>query len=176
MVLEKTPESPLDSKEIKPINFKGNQPWTFIGRIHAETEAPALWSSDVNRRLIGKVPDAGKDQRQKEKRASEDEMAGRHHWCNEHELGQTPGDGEGQWGLLCCSPWGHKESDVTGQLNNINIQFSNKECMIGERLLHPSASYSLKRTLGASVITPLAFLLWGWLFLRQRFLATSEYL
>ena len=72
-------------------------------------------------RLIGKVPDAGKDQGQKEKRASEDEMAGWHHQCNEHELGQTPGDGEEQRSLACCSPWGHKELDTTGRLNN-NIQ------------------------------------------------------
>ena len=69
--------------------------------------------------LIGKVPDAGKDW-EKEKRASEDEMAGRHHWYNEHELGQTPGDGEGQGGLSCCSPWGCKKLNTTGQLNNNN--------------------------------------------------------
>ena len=56
---------------------------------------------------------------------SEDEMTGWHHRCNEHELGQTPGGGEGQGGLVCCSPWGHKESDTTGQLNNnemMNVQ------------------------------------------------------
>ena len=79
MVLEKTPESPLDSKEIKLINLKGDQPCIFTGRTGADAEAPIFWSSDVNRQLIGKVPDAGKDQGQKEKRASEDEMAGRHH-------------------------------------------------------------------------------------------------
>ena len=89
MVLEKTPESSLDSKELKLVNLKGNQAWILIGRTDAEVEAPVFWSSDVNRWLIGKVPDAGKDWRQ-EKRASEDEMAGKHHWCNEHELGQTP--------------------------------------------------------------------------------------
>ena len=59
-----------------------------------------------------KSPDAGKDWGQKEKGASEDEMAGRHHQCNKHELGQTPGDGEGQGGLACYSPWSHKESDT----------------------------------------------------------------
>ena len=56
---------------------------------------------------------------------SEDEMTGWHHRCNEHELGQTPGGGEGQGGLVCCSPWGHKKSDTTGQLNNnemMNVQ------------------------------------------------------
>ena len=95
MVLEKTPESPLDSKEIKPVNLNGDQPWIFTGRTDAEAEAPVFWSCDVNRWLTGKVPDAGKDQGQKEKRVSENEMAGQHHWCNEHELGQTLGDGEG---------------------------------------------------------------------------------
>ena len=74
---------------IKPVNLKGDQPWILIGMTDAEAEAPGFWSSDVNRRLIGKVPDAGKDWWQKEKRASKDEMAGWHHWCNGHELGHT---------------------------------------------------------------------------------------
>ena len=112
---EKTPESSLDCKEIKPVNLKGDQPWVFTGRTDAE--APVFWSSDEKRQLFGKVSDAGKDWGQK-KRASEDEMAGRHHQCNEHELGQTPGDGEGQGGLVCCSPRGHEESEMTEQLNN----------------------------------------------------------
>ena len=60
-------------------------------------------------------------------RASEDEKARQHHWCREHELGQTLGDGKGQEGLVCCSPWGHKELDTTGQLNNKNIQIVEKE-------------------------------------------------
>ena len=59
--------------------------------------------------------------RAEEKTVSEDEMAGQHHGCNEHELRQTPGDCEGQGGLACCSPWGCKESDTTGQLGNISI-------------------------------------------------------
>ena len=71
-------------------------------------------------RPIGKVPDAGKDQGQKEKRPSEDEMAGWHHQCNEHELGQTLVDSEGQGGLVCCCSWGCKGSDMTGQLKNTN--------------------------------------------------------
>ena len=118
--MEKTPESPLDSKEIKPVNLKGNQPWIFTGSTDAEAEAPVFWSSDANRRLIGKVPDAGKDWEQQEKRASEDEMAGWHQRCNERELGQTPGDDEGQGGLAGCSPWGRKESNTTGLLKNKN--------------------------------------------------------
>ena len=85
----------------------------LIGRTTAEAETPVLWSSDANSQLIGKVPDSGKDQGQKEKRASELEMAGWHHQCNGHELGQTLGDGEGQRCLVCCSPGGHKESDMT---------------------------------------------------------------
>ena len=67
---------------------------------------------------LEQVPDPGKDCRQKEKRASEDEMAGWHHGCNGHELGPTSRDGEGKRGLACCSPWDHKESDMTGWLNN----------------------------------------------------------
>ena len=115
-MLEKTPESPLDIKEIKAVNLKGDQLWIFTGR--TEAEAPVFWLSDENRGFIGKVPDAGKDRGQKKKKASEDETAGQHHRCHEHKLGQTPGNGEGQGDLACCSPWGCKESDTTGQLNN----------------------------------------------------------
>ena len=118
VVLRKSPESTLDSKDFKPVNIKGDKLWIFTGRTDADAIAPGFWSSDVNRWLIGKVPDAEKDQGQKQKRASEHEMAGRHHQCNEHELGKTPEDSEGQEGLACCSPWGYKESDMTGWVNN----------------------------------------------------------
>ena len=74
MVLEKTLESPLDCKEIKPVNPKGNQPWTFIERADAEAEAPILWPHNVKSQLIGKDPDAGKDWRPKDKGVAEDEM------------------------------------------------------------------------------------------------------
>ena len=94
VVLEKTFESPLDCKEIKPINPKVNQFWIFIGRTDAESEAPILWPSDT--RLIGKDPDAGKDWRREEKGITEDKMVGWHHVLNGHEFEQTPGDGEGQ--------------------------------------------------------------------------------
>ena len=100
VVLEKTPECPLDSKQIKPVNRKGNQPWIHDRRTDVEAETPVFWSSDVNRWLIGKVPDAGKDWGQKEK-VSEDEMVGWHHRCNGHELGQISGDGgTGRPGVL----------------------------------------------------------------------------
>ena len=118
VMLEKTPENPLDNKEIKPVNLKGNQPWIHIGRTGAE--APVFWSSDANSWLIGKVPDARKDWGQK-KRGTEDEMLGWHHQCNGHELGQTSGDGEGQRGLASCRPWCGKELDTTEQLNNNKV-------------------------------------------------------
>ena len=115
--VEKTLEGPLDSK-IKPINPKGNQPWIFIGKTDAKAEAPILWLLDAKSQLIGKAPDAGKDWRQEEKGVTEDEMVGRHHQLNGHEVGQTPRAGRGQESLVCCSPWGRKESDTTWQLNN----------------------------------------------------------
>ena len=118
MILEKTPESPLDRKEIKAVNLKGNKSWIVIGRTDAEAETPVFWSSDANSWLIRKVPDAGKDWGQKEKRALEHGMTGWHHQCNGYELGQTFGDGEVLGGLVCCTLWGHKESDMTRQLNN----------------------------------------------------------
>ena len=86
VVLEKTPESPLDCKEIKPIHPKGNQSWIFIGRTDTEAEAPILWPPDVKNWLIGKDPNAGKDWRQEEKGTTEDEMVGWHHRRDGHEF------------------------------------------------------------------------------------------
>ena len=113
VVLEKTPESPLDLKEIKSVNPKGNQPWIFIGRADAEAEVPILWLPDAKNWLIGKDSDAGSDWGQEEKEMTEDEMVWCHHWLNGHEFEQTPGDSEGQGSLACCSPRGHRESDMT---------------------------------------------------------------
>ena len=121
VVLEKTLESPLDSKEGKPVNLKGNQPWIFIGRTNADTEAPIFWLHDAKSWLIGKDPDAEKDWEQEEKGATEDEMIGRHHWLNGREFEQTLGDGEGQGSLVCCSPWSCEESDTTEWLNNSGV-------------------------------------------------------
>ena len=117
VVLEKTLESPLDYKEIKPVHPKGNQSWIFIGRTHAKTEAPILWPPDVKNWLIGKDPNAGQDWRQEEKGMIEDKMVGWYHWLDGHEFEQAPGVGGGQGSLACCSPWGHKESDMTERLN-----------------------------------------------------------
>ena len=75
VVLEKSLESPLDNKDIKPVNPKGNQPWIFIGRTDTEAEAPILWLPDAKSQLIGKDPDGGKDWGQEEKEATKDEMA-----------------------------------------------------------------------------------------------------
>ena len=123
VVLKKTPESPLDNTKLKLVNFKGSQPWILVWRTDAEAEIPVFWSLDVDSQLTEKVRDAGEDWEQKEKKASKDEMAKWHHWCNAHELGQTWGDGEGQRGLVCCSPWAHKESNTPGWLNNNNPVF-----------------------------------------------------
>ena len=93
VVLEKTPESPLDYKEIQSVHPKGDQSWVFIGRTDTEAETPILWLPDVKNRLIGKDPDAGKHWRQEEKGMTEDEMVGWHHWCDGHEFEQAPGVG-----------------------------------------------------------------------------------
>ena len=105
VVLEKTPESPLDSKEIKPVNPKGSQLWILIGKTNAEAETPILWPLDVKSQLIGKDPDAGKEWGREEKGVTEDEMVGWHHRLSGHEFKHTLGDGEGQGSLACLGPW-----------------------------------------------------------------------
>ena len=126
VVLEKTLfECPLNCKEIKTVNPKGNQSWIFIGRIDAEVETPILWPPDVKNWLIGKDPVAGQDWRQKEKGTTEDEMVGWHHWFDRHEFEQASKVGDGQGSLVYCGPWGWQESDMNEQLNltelNLNI-------------------------------------------------------
>ena len=133
MVLEKTLESPLNSKEIKSVNPKGNQPWIFIGRTDAEVEAPILGPPDVKSQLTRKDLHAGKDGGQEEKEGWQ-----RMRWLDGFtdsmdmsfsKLWEIVKDGEGQWrtvkdseeqgSLVCCSPWGCcKESDMTEWLNN----------------------------------------------------------
>ena len=117
VMLEKTLESPLDSKEIQPAHPKGDQPWVFIGRTDVEAETPILWPPDVKSWLIWKDPDAGKDWGQEERGTTEDEMVGWHHRLEGHGFGWTLGVGDGQEGLACCGSWGLKESDTTEQLN-----------------------------------------------------------
>ena len=115
VVLEKTLESPLGCKEIKPVNPKGNYSWIFIGRTEAET--PIIWPPDVENLLIGKDPDAGKYWRWEEKGTTEAKMVGWHHWLNGYEFEQALGAGDGQGSLACCSPWDLKELDMIEHLN-----------------------------------------------------------
>ena len=120
VVLEKTPAVPLGSKEIRPVNLKGDQLWIFTGKTDAEAEAPVFWSSDVNSQLSGKAPDAGKDRAEGEKgdRGWVGWTASPMKWT---WIWVNSGHGEGQGGLACCSSGGHRESDTIGQLNNNNI-------------------------------------------------------
>ena len=117
MVLEKTLESSLDSKEIQQVHPKGNQSWVFIGRTDAEAETSILWPPDVKNWLTWKDPDAGNNWRWEEKGTTEDEMVGWHHRLNGHQFEQAPGVGDGQGRLVYCSTWDCKESDMTEQLN-----------------------------------------------------------
>ena len=117
VVLEKTLESLLDSKEIQPVHPKGNQSWIFIGRTDVEAETPIFWPPDAKNWLIWKDPDAGKDWRWEEKGPTEDETVGWHHQLDGHESEQALGVGDGQGSLVCCNPWGRKESDMTERLN-----------------------------------------------------------
>ena len=117
MELEKTLESPLHCMEIQPVHAKEDQSWVFIERTDVEAETPVLWPPDAKSWLIWKDPDAEKDWRQEEKGMTEDGMVGWYHWLNGHGFGWTPGVGDGQGGLMCFGPWGHKESDTTEPLN-----------------------------------------------------------
>ena len=117
VVLEKTPETPLDCKEIQPVNPKGNQSWIFIGKTDAEAETPVLWPPHAKSGLIGKDCDAGRDWGQEEKGMTEDEMAGWYHGLDGRESEWTLGDGDGQGGVACCNSWGRKELDTTERLN-----------------------------------------------------------
>ena len=121
-VLEETLESPLDCKEITPVNVNENQSSIFIERTDFEAETPILGPLDAKNWLLGKYPDAGKDWRQ-EKGMTEDEMVGWHHQLDGHEFEQAPGVGDGQGSLVCCSPWGCKELDTTEWLNWTDIAF-----------------------------------------------------
>ena len=107
----------MDCKEIKAVSPNGNQSWICSGKTDAEAEAPVLWPPDAKNWFIGKGPDAGEDWRQEEKGTTDDEMVGWHHWLDGQEFEQALGVGDGQGSLMCSSPWGHKESDMTERLN-----------------------------------------------------------
>ena len=119
MVLEKTLDSPLDGKELKLVNPKGNQPWMCIGKTDAEIEAPILWPLDVKSLLIGKDPNAGKDWREEEKGTTEGRMARWHHQLNGAEFEQALGNGDGQGSLI---------SEVHGVLNSWTLLYDWTTC------------------------------------------------
>ena len=124
VVLEKTLENPLDSKEVPPVHPKGNQSWIFIGWTDAEAETPIPWPPHAKDWLIWKDPDAGKDLSHKGKSATEDKMVGWHHQLDGHEPEQTLGVGGGQGSLVCCSSWSCKEADTTEWLNSNNVKIN----------------------------------------------------
>ena len=98
--------------------------WTMAYTMY-KAETPILWPPHAKSWLIVKDPEPGRDWGQEEKGTTEDEMAGRHHRLDAHEFGWTPGVGDGQGGLACCDPWGHKESDTTERLNWTELNFIN---------------------------------------------------
>ena len=154
VVLEKTFESPLDCKEIKPVNPEGNQSWVFIGRTGAEAAAPIFWPPDVKNWLIGKDPDAGKDWRQGEKGMTEDEMVGWHHQLDGHEVEQAPGVGDGQRRLV----HGVAELDTTElnwtDLHTLVIYVYPLSSILCECLKDPACCCSLVAQSCATVWTP----------------------
>ena len=99
----------------------------FIGRTDDEAEAPIIWPPDAKSWLIRKDPEAGKEWRQEEKGMTEDEMVGWHHQLDGYEFEQALGVGDGQGSLVCCSPWGHKESDMTKWLNWTELNNQNQQ-------------------------------------------------
>ena len=146
MVLEKTLESPLDCKDIQLVHSKGDQSWVFIGRTDVKTETPILWLPNVKSWLIWKDPDAGKYWGKEEKGTTEDEMVGWHHRLDGHGFWWSPGVGDGQGGLACCSSWGRKESETTEWLNWTEMYLGKKhkrfppvKCELGFlKYLYPS--------------------------------------
>ena len=110
-------DSWISCKEIQPVHSEGDQSWDFFGRNNAKAEAPVLWPPHAKSWLIGKDSDAGRDWGQEEKGTTKDEVAGWHHGLDGCESEWTPGDGDGQGGLLCCDSWGRKELDTTERLN-----------------------------------------------------------
>ena len=136
-------DSPLNCKEIKPVNPKGNQSWIFIGRTDAEAKNPILWPPDAKHWLFGKDPNTGKDWRQEDKGMTEEKMVGWHHQLDGYETEQALGVRVGQGSLACCSPWGHTESDRTAQLNNNSNNGVCSNSCPSIRWFHPTISSSV---------------------------------
>ena len=137
-MLEKTLESPLDYKEIKPVNPKENQPWIFTGRTDDEAEAPILWPPDGKGWLTGKRPWCCGRLRAGEEGMTEDETAWWHHWFNGYEFTEAVKDS-----LVCCSPGCHKESDKTEQLNKANKSWDSLSNKINKVVLGYNWKYNI---------------------------------
>ena len=148
VVLEKTPESPLDYK-IKPVNPKGNQLWIFIGKTDVEAETPILLPRDVKNWLFWKDPDAGKDWRQEQTGTTEDEIAEWHHRLPGHEFEQALRVGDGQGSLACCRPWVLKESDMIWRLNWTEVEYAAYRTLKLQHLDHENVAkiYYVKQNL-----------------------------
>ena len=162
VVLEKTLESSLGCNEIQPVHPKGNQSWISIGRTDIEAETPILWPPDVKNWLIWKDPDAGKDWRWEEKGMTEDGMVWWHPWLNGHEFEWTPGVGDGQGGLACCSPCGRKESDTTEWLNWNELNWEKNNSFLSPLKTRNwqstwSAGKQINYTFGASMVIQILF-------------------
>ena len=151
-MLEKTLESPLVNKEIKPINPKGNQSWIVIGRTDVAAEAPIFGHLMQRVNSLEKTLMLGQIESRR-RRGWQDEMVGWHHQLNGHKFEQAPGDGDGQGRLACYSPWGCKESDTTEWLNN-NIN-------IGISVLH-MLSHSILPIFPLWRLIKLIIFEWGW--------------
>ena len=118
---------PWTTRRSNQVHPKGDQSWVFIGGTDVEAETPILWPLNAKSWLIGKDTDAGKDGRQEEKGMTEDNMVGWHHWLSGDKFAWTPGVGDGQGGLACCSPWSHKESDTTERMNWTELNWEKLE-------------------------------------------------
>ena len=132
----------MENKEIKPVNPKGNHSWIFSGRTSSEAKTLILWPPDVKSWLIGKNSDSGKDWEQEEEGMTEDEIVGWYPWLSGHESEQTLGDSEGQGSLVCCSPWICKESDMTEQLKQTELNWT-RMCSLINQLNNPKATLKI---------------------------------
>ena len=123
MVLEKCLESPLDCKEIQPVHPKGDQYGVFMEELMLKLKLQYFGHLMRRADSFEKNPDAGKDWGQEEKGTTEHEMVAWHHWLDGRGFGWTPGVGDGQGGLVCCSPWGRKASDTIERLNCTELKY-----------------------------------------------------
>ena len=148
-------------KEISP-------EYPLVG-LMAEAEAPILWLPDAKNWLAGKDPDAGKDWRQQEKQTTEDEMVGWHHWLNGYEFEKATGVGDGQGSLVCCSPFGRKELDMTEQLNGLTgANNRSRRCLWSNNEVQSSFSLELLVWKFYSTPIPLPHFLLGKYYLPHR--------